>query len=161
MSLPIEFTPDHIDANSPQEAHLFRGFLRSGEPFKSLIANNPWLQPPDLKQPLGWGEGQYWDTTVARKHNYWKDKNLPIATRDIHQMRRDFNEWGYCLIAEGLSRDQCNLFYQRLLEQAEGERLAGIDQQTPTGQYVNTLINKGRLFAGVLSKIKPLCRRVR
>ena len=69
MSLPIEFTPDHIDANSPQEAHLFRGFLRSGEPFKSLIANNPWLQPPDLKQPLGWGEGQYWDTTVARKHN--------------------------------------------------------------------------------------------
>ena len=152
MSLPIEFTPDHIDANSPQDAHLFRGFLRSGEPFKSLIANNPWLQPPDLKQPLGWGEGQYWDTTVARKHNYWKDKNLPIATRDIHQMRRDFNEWGYCLIAEGLSRDQCNLFYQRLLEQAEGERLAGIDQQTPTGQYVNTLINKGRLFAGCIEQ---------
>ena len=58
MSLPIEFTSDHIAANSPQDAHLFRTSLRNSEPFKSLIENNPWLQPPDLKQPLGWGEGR-------------------------------------------------------------------------------------------------------
>ncbi len=152
MSLPIEFTSDHIAANSPQDAHLFRTFLRTGEPFKSLIENNPWLQPPDLKQPLGWGEGQYWDTTVSRKHSYWKDVALPVPTKDIHQMRRDFDEWGYCLIAEGLSAAQCKAFYQRLVEQAECERLAGIDQQTPTGQYVNTLINKGRLFAGCIEQ---------
>ena len=152
MSLPIEFTSDHIAANSPQDAHLFRTFLRNGEPFKSLIENNPWLQPPDLKQPLGWGEGQYWDTTVSRKHSYWKDVALPVPTKDIRQMRRDFVEWGYCLIAEGLSAAQCKAFYQRLVEQAECERLAGIDQQTPTGQYVNTLINKGRLFAGCIEQ---------
>jgi hypothetical protein len=33
--------------------------------------NNPWLAPPDMREPLEWGTGRYWDTTVARKHPYW------------------------------------------------------------------------------------------
>ena len=152
MSLPVQFTRDYIQANSPHSQQLFREFLRSGEPMKSLIENNPWLRPPDLKQPLKWGENQYWDTTVARKHPYWRHEALPEATKDIHQLRRDFVDWGYCLIADAMSDGQCKNFYQRLTEQAEGERLAGIDQQTPTGQYVNTLINKGALFAGCIEQ---------
>ena len=152
MSVPIEFSRDHIAANSPTAEHLYRDFLRSGEPFKSLLKNNPWLSPPDLKQPLAWGEGQYWDTTVARKHKYWRQVSLPQATRDIQQLRHDFLQWGYCLIADGLSTQQCSRFYRRLCEQAEGERLAGIDQQTPTGQYVNTLVNKGEIFAGCIEQ---------
>jgi hypothetical protein len=145
-SIPAEFTADHVVANSPPEEQLFRSFLRCGEPYKSLFSNNPWLLPPEAGKPLEWGTGGYWDTTVARKHTYWKDFDLPTPTRDIHQMRRDFSEWGFCLIQDGMSPEQCDRFLERLLEQAEGERLAGIDQRTPSGQYVNTLINKGRLF---------------
>ena len=147
MSVPIEFTPDYVEENSSRDQHLFRSFLRSGQPFKSIIENNPWLMPPDLSKPLEWGTGRYWDTTVARKHDYWKDFDLPEATKDINQMRKDIHEWGFCLIEEALSKQQCNQFIERIREQAEGERLAGINQPTPSGQYVNTLINKGDIFS--------------
>ena len=147
MSVPIEFTPDYVEENSSRDQHLFRSFLRSGQPFTSIIENNPWLMPPDLSNPLEWGTGRYWDTTVARKHDYWKDFDLPEATKDINQMRKDIHEWGFCLIEEALSKQQCNQFIERIREQAEGERLAGINQPTPSGQYVNTLINKGDIFS--------------
>lgn len=147
MSVPIEFTPDYVEENSLRDQHLFRSFLRSGQPFKSIIENNPWLMPPDLSKPLEWGTGRYWDTTVARKHDYWKDFDLPEATKDINQMRKDIHEWGFCLIEEALSKQQYNQFIERIREQAEGERLAGINQPTPSGQYVNTLINKGDIFS--------------
>ena len=147
MSVPIEFTPDYVEENSSRDQHLFRSFLRSGQPFTSIIENNPWLMPPDLSKPLEWGTGRYWDTTVARKHDYWKDFDLPEATKDINQMRKDIHEWGFCLIEEALSKQQCNQFIERIREQAEGERLAGINQPTPSGQYVNTLINKGDIFS--------------
>jgi len=147
VSVPIEFTPDYVEENSFRDQHLFRSFLRSGQPFTSIIENNPWLMPPDLSKPLEWGTGRYWDTTVARKHDYWKDFDLPEATKDINQMRKDIHEWGFCLIEEALSKQQCNQFIERIREQAEGERLAGINQPTPSGQYVNTLINKGDIFS--------------
>jgi len=147
VSVPIEFTPDYVEENSSRDQHLFRSFLRSGQPFTSIIENNPWLMPPDLSKPLEWGTGRYWDTTVARKHDYWKDFDLPEATKDINQMRKDIHEWGFCLIEEALSKQQCNQFIERIREQAEGERLAGINQPTPSGQYVNTLINKGDIFS--------------
>lgn len=147
MSVPIEFTPDYVEENSLRDQHLFRSFLRSGQPFTSIIENNPWLMPPDLSKPLEWGTGRYWDTTVARKHDYWKDFDLPEATKDINQMRKDIHEWGFCLIEEALSKQQYNQFIERIREQAEGERLAGINQPTPSGQYVNTLINKGDIFS--------------
>ena len=147
MKVPIEFTTEYIESNSSNEQQLFRDFLRSGEPFRSIMENNPWLMPPDIKKPLEWGTGRYWDTTVARKHDYWKDFDLPQATKDIKQMRKDIKEWGFCLIEEAMSKEQCARFLDRLLEQAEGERLASVDQPTPSGQYINTLINKGEVFA--------------
>ena len=147
MKVPIEFTTEYIESNSSNEQQLFRDFLRSGEPFRSIMENNPWLMPPDIKKPLEWGTGRYWDTTVARKHDYWKDFDLPQATKDINQMRKDIKEWGFCLIEEAMSKEQCARFLDRLLEQAEGERLASVDQPTPSGQYINTLINKGEVFA--------------
>ena len=147
MKVPIEFTEEHVEENSPHDKQIYRDFLRSGEPFRSIMENNPWLMPPDIKKPLEWGTGRYWDTTVARKHDYWKDFDLPKATKDINQMRKDIKEWGFCLIEDAMSKKQCARFLDRLLEQAEGERLAGVDQPTPSGQYVNTLINKGEVFA--------------
>ena len=151
-AIPNEFLPKEIEARSPKNEWLFRPFLSSGEPFKSLLENNPWLAPPSLKKPLEWGTGGYWETTVGRKHSYWKDFNLPKATKDIGQLRKDFAYWGYCLIEEGMSRSQTDNFLHRILEQAEAERIAGIDDQTPTGQYVNTLVNKGRIFGGCIEQ---------
>ena len=88
----------------------------------------------------------YWDTTVARKHDYWKNFELPSPTKDIVQIRQDFKKWGYALIEDALSEIQCQNFLNRVLEQAAGEKLAGLDAQTPSGQYVHTLINKGEVF---------------
>ena len=133
-------------AHSPPEAQLYTDFLGSGEPWKSVYRSNPWLLPPDTRKPLEWGTGRYWDTTVARKHPYWKDVALPTPTQEIETLRQNLREWGFCLIEEGLSPAQLETFRTRLFEQVEGERLAGVDMPTPSGQYVNTLINKGRCF---------------
>ena len=146
MKEPIEFTTEHIADNSAKEDFIFRDFLSTKEPYESLYKNNPWMVPPDFRKPLEWGTGGYWDTTVARKHEYWKKFDLPEATKDIHQMRRDFKQWGFCLIEDAMSYEQCRAFRERVLDQGEGEKLAGVAQPTPTGQYVNTLINKGDIF---------------
>ena len=152
MNIPKAFSREHVEANSGREHQPFREFLRSGEPYRSMLEHNPWLQPPDLSQPLAFGVGRYWDTTTARAHPFWRDYDLPLATQDIHRLRRDFVQWGYCLIQDGLSPNQCDAFLCRLHEQAEGERLAGVQQDTPYGQYVNTLINKGPMFAGCITQ---------
>ena len=77
-------------------------FLNSKEPYESLFKENPWMIPPNLKKPLEWGEN-YWNTTVARKHPYWKDFELPVPTKDIHTLRSDLKEWGFGLIEEAPS----------------------------------------------------------
>ena len=82
-AIPNEFLPEEIETRSPKNEWLFRPFLSSGEPFKSLLENNPWLAPPSLKKPLEWGTGGYWETTVGRKHSYWKDFNLPEGARKV------------------------------------------------------------------------------
>ena len=91
MSIPTEFTIDVVQANSPKEEQLYASFWQCGEPWKSMYRNNPWLTPPDMRKPLEWGEGKYWDTTVGRKHAYWKGRGLPEPTKDIHRMRRDLD----------------------------------------------------------------------
>ena len=140
-----EFTQEYIDKNSPEKDKLFKQFLDSQEPYTSIFKNNPWLLPPDFKKPLESGD-HFWNTTVGRKHPYWKNKNLPKPTKEIKQIRKDFKKWGYALIEEGMSKKQCKVFIDRLLEQAEGEKLANVNSLTPSGQYVHTLINKGKVF---------------
>ena len=140
-----EFTQEYIDRNSPEKDKLFQQFLDSQEPYTSIFKNNPWLLPPDFKKPLESGD-HFWNTTVGRKHPYWKNKNLPKPTKEITQIRKDFQKWGYALIEEGMSKKQCKVFIERLLEQAEGEKLANVNSLTPSGQYVHTLINKGKVF---------------
>ena len=140
-----EFTQEYIDKNSPEKDKLFKQFLDSQEPYTSIFKNNPWLLPPDFKKPLESGD-HFWNTTVGRKHPYWKNQNLPKPTKEIKQIRKDFKKWGYALIEEGMSKKQCKVFIDRLLEQAEGEKLANVNSLTPSGQYVHTLINKGKVF---------------
>jgi ectoine hydroxylase-related dioxygenase (phytanoyl-CoA dioxygenase family) len=152
MTIPIEFSTEYVRENSPEPELRYASFLKSGEPFRSMMKNNPWLRPPDAGKPLPWGTQRYWDTTVARKHPYWSEFKLPQPTRDIRTLRRDLYDWGYCLIEDGLSRDQCDAFYRRLCEQAEGERAAGVYNKGSSGQMVNTLVNKGACFRGCIEQ---------
>lgn len=152
MTIPEEFTPEAVAAASPQETHLFRHAYANSDLEESLFRNNPWLMPPPHDKPLAWGPDCYWDTTTADAHPYWRDKNLPRPTRDMTRMRRDFLDWGYCLIEDAMSQDQCRALYARLLEQAEAERLAGIAQSSAYGQYVNMLVNKGACFASLIEQ---------
>jgi len=152
MAVPSEFTEEAVKANSPKEKRIYQDIPGLREPYLSLHANNPWMQPPDPRKPLEWGPPpqfgyeRYWDTTVARKHEYWRGVDLPKLTKDINRMRHDLLEWGFCLIEEGLSKEQYLCMKQRVLEQAEAEAMAGIPFRNGPGQYVMTLINKGECF---------------
>ncbi|MDC0577154.1 phytanoyl-CoA dioxygenase family protein [Gammaproteobacteria bacterium] len=147
-----QFSQEYIEKNTPEKDMLFKSFLDSQEPYTSIFKNNPWLAPPNFKKPLSKKKVHYWNTTVGRKHPYWKTKKLPTPTKEIKQIRKDFKKWGYALIEDGMSKDQCHLFIERLLEQAQGEKLAGVNSITPSGQYVHTLINKGEMFRGCIEQ---------
>ena len=68
--------------------------------------------------------------------------NLPTWTRDAGTMKRDIDEHGYCLVKEALTPEQLAEARERLSEQAEAERKAGvgffsngrIPSQDPTGE---------------------------
>jgi len=55
-------------------------------------------------------------------------------------------KWGYCYIEDAVSAEQVERIRKRVLDQAEGERLAGVAQKTPSGQNINCCVNKGRIF---------------
>ena len=87
---------------------------------------------------------------MAREHAYWKNIELPEATRDIAQMRHGLHEWGYCLIEDGLSQAQCSRMRHRIAEQAAAERDLGIAYVVASQQHVWALVNKGADFKGCL-----------
>jgi len=150
-NIPNEFRPEHILANSKPEVHMYGEEERSKEPMKSMQKNNPEIYFVPPQRGSNWGnwefkQGSYYDTTTGMKHPHWKAKQIPKATRKIERLRQDMVTWGYCMIADGLSENQVAIMRERVLAQAEGERLAGIAQKTPSGQNVNCCINKGRCF---------------
>jgi ectoine hydroxylase-related dioxygenase (phytanoyl-CoA dioxygenase family) len=59
--------------------------------------------------------------------------------------------WGYCKVEDALSADQVAVIRQRVLEQTEGEKLAGIAQRTPSGQNINCCVNKGQCFEDLIA----------
>jgi len=129
----------------------------SREPMKSVLENNPeiYFVPPKRRGDWGAWEfkpGSYYDTTVGSKHSFWHDKSLPQASKDIEQLRADMLKWGYCKVEDALSPEQVAVIRQRVLEQAEGERLAGIAQRTPSGQNINCCVNKGVCFEGLIEQ---------
>ncbi len=149
-TIPFEFTAEGIEAASVDAVRPYAEFLRSGEPYSSIIRHNPWLLPPKAEAELEWGNGWYYDTTVARKHPYWSEHDLPQATRDLHVLRRHLHEWGFCLIADGLSAEQCRRIHDRVEEQAAAERALGIAYLVQSQQHVWSLVNKGRDFVGLI-----------
>ena len=120
-NIPEEFLPENVAARSSENEQLQDArWFASGEPFRSMHANNPWLKPPvggngvratrpdgSLTEPFqcplfdsgrnasggGLNGTPYYDTTVARKHEYWKQFNdLPVETKDIYQARKDLDK---------------------------------------------------------------------
>ena len=144
--IPPEFSEKVIAATSDSAATPYRDFVHSREPYQSLYEANPNMRPPKTGERLLWGEGKYYDTTVARKHTYWKDLSLPKPEKEIAQLRQDFHEWGYCLVEDGLSVEQNQLVYQRVMDQAEAERELGIAYLSEAQQHVWSLVNKGDVF---------------
>ena len=145
--IPPEFSEKVIGATSDSAATPYRNFVHSREPYQSLYEANPNMRPPKTGERLLWGEDKYYDTTVARKHTYWKDLSLPKPKKDIAQLRQDFHEWGYCLVEDGLSVEQNQLVYQRVMDQAEAERELGIAYLSEAQQHVWSLVNKGDVFS--------------
>ena len=144
--IPPEFSEKVIAATSDSAATPYRDFVHSREPYQSLYEANPNMRPPKTGERLLWGEDKYYDTTVARKHTYWKDLSLPKPKKDIAQLRQDFHEWGYCLVEDGLSVEQNQLVYQRVVDQADAERELGIAYLSEAQQHVWSLVNKGDVF---------------
>ena len=156
-SIPVEFDPAHVTSQSNPEAQMYHAELSSKDPMQSVLKNNPEIYFVPPKRSSEWGEwefrpGSYYDTTIGSKHSYWKNKDLPIATKDIKRLRCDMLKWGYCKIEDAVSDNQVAIIRQRVLEQAEGERLAGIAQKTPSGQNINCCVNKGRCFEGLIEQ---------
>ena len=145
--IPPEFSEKVIAATSDSAATPYRNFVHSREPYQSLYEANPDMRPPKTGERLLWGEDKYYDTTVARKHTYWKDLSLPKPEKEIAQLRQDFHEWGYCLVEDGLSVEQNQLVYQRVMDQAEAERELGIAYLSEAQQHVWSLVNKGDVFS--------------
>ena len=154
---PIEFDPDYIAARSEPRDQMYYDEVHCQEPMKSVLANNPEIYFVPPKRSSEWGQwefrpGAYYDTTTGAKHAYWQDKDLPQPSKNLARLRHDMLTWGYCKIEDALSPVQVQTMLTRVLEQAEGERLAGIAQKTPSGQNINGCVNKGRCFEGMIEQ---------
>jgi ectoine hydroxylase-related dioxygenase (phytanoyl-CoA dioxygenase family) len=156
-SVPDEFEPAYIESRSAPEMQMYRAEVTSQEPMKSVLENNPEIYFVPPKRSSEWGNwefkpGSYYDTTTGSKHPFWQDKDLPQPSKDIDQLRKDMLKWGFCKIQDALSAEQVEMIRQRVLEQAEGESLAGIAQKTPSGQNINCCVNKGLCFEHLIEQ---------
>jgi len=150
-TVPDEFDPANVARNAGLESHMYRDELAAKDPMQSVLDANPEIYFVPPKRSAEWGQwefrkGAYYDTTIGSKHPYWQDKDLPVATRDITRLRADMVKWGYCKISEALTQPTVATIKQRIENQVAGEKLAGIAQKTPSGQNINTCVNKGRCF---------------
>ncbi|KZL76607.1 phytanoyl- dioxygenase family protein [Colletotrichum incanum] len=80
---------------------------------------------------------------------------LPQPTEDIEQIKRDLIQFGYGLVKNALSPREVDIIKKAVLEQAAGERQAGVAtfDGGPDGpnQRVWNLINKGDEFIDLLN----------
>lgn len=73
---------------------------------------------------------------------------LPQPTRDQAQLEADFIRWGYCLVVDAMTPSQVDRLVERLLDQSEAEKTAGVAHVTHEGttQFVPNLLPKGQVF---------------
>lgn len=164
---PEEFAISYVETHSPASAQLDTSFLRSGEPYRSLMRTGFHAgardgyglksdTPRGAPATLDLDDTDLYYNTGGAAADYWRGVDLPQPTREIETLRRDLGDWGYCLIADALSPAQLRRMKQRVSDQAAGERLAGVacwmgvapspGEALPRVQFVHTLINKGEQF---------------
>lgn len=80
----------------------------------------------------------------------WKADQLPRPTRDLDQVKRDFDEFGYGIVRGCLTQDQVKQIRERMLEQAEAERVLYKLGDHPKAQGVRILPNKGAIFRDLI-----------
>lgn len=153
-SLPHEFTREAVAAASGSERQLFRCFHGTSEPRASLARQRlTFIKNKTSPSHLSNDDSHYYNTTGSAM-DHWKTLPLPQPTRDIEACRRDLRCWGYCLVSDAMSDLQCTAMRERTMEQAAGERAAGVGlwlNASASGsntQFVTTLLNKGRCFEG-------------
>ena len=72
---------------------------------------------------------------------------LPAATDDLEQARDDLQTHGCAFVSNALSQDELRALRKRLVDQAAGERKAGVATiEPPNNQRVWNLISKGQEF---------------
>jgi ectoine hydroxylase-related dioxygenase (phytanoyl-CoA dioxygenase family) len=152
-----EFDPEYISSKSSSKKQMYSKELSYKDPMPSVLDDNPEIYFVPPKRSKEWGEwefipGSYYDTTTGAKHPHWQGTDLPVATKDIDRLRSDMVNWGYCMIEDAVNEEQINRIKQRVLDQAEGERRAGIAQKTPRGQNINCCVNKGRCFEALIEQ---------
>ena len=78
---------------------------------------------------------------------------LPIATTDRARLEADFIRWGYCIVKDALSQSQINAQIERMLDQADAERAAGVAHMSHRGaaQLVFNLLPKGQVFRDLVA----------
>ncbi len=89
---------------------------------------------------------------------------LPVATEDVAQVKRDLQRWGYGLLKNALSTAELSTLQARLKEQAQGEADVGVaffdGGETKPNQRVWNLPNKGQEFINLLDHNKTFNRFV-
>ena len=78
---------------------------------------------------------------------------LPVPTADQSQLEADFMRWGYCVVADVMDQAQIERQTERLLDQAEAEKAAGIAHLSHHGsaQLVFNLVPKGQAFRDLVA----------
>ena len=83
----------------------------------------------------------------------------PTPTTQIDTAKSDMAEYGYCIVADVLSKEELTAIRQRLYEQIEAEKQIGIAHHHPDKkQLVVFLVNKGQVFLDIL--LKPALHEV-
>ena len=61
-------------------------------------------------------------------------EELPKPTTNISQLESDFIRWGYCLVENAITETQLQAQIDRMLDQAEAERKAGVAHMSHRGR---------------------------
>jgi len=161
--IPPEFLAENVNANSPEDEQLYTHLLKENGPLQRFTEQGLVFTP----SPTGDNNGVdldddslYYNTQGSAREYWEKNGPIPSPTKNIKQLRNDFREFGYCLIEEALSKEQLSTIRTRVVEQAAGERLAGVGfhyaggagtgKTTQATQFIPCLVNKGDCFQGFM-----------
>ena len=79
-----QFTEEYSKKRVQRQGITFKDFLNS----KNLILLSSRIilgYNSYFRKPLDLNENRYWNTTVGRKHPYWKTKKLPTPTKKLNK----------------------------------------------------------------------------